>query len=975
MQGTSGAFSSSATGRSYRFRRRTIAALLIAALSSSWSAHARETLRVLDINLEPLIEQAAREPARFAVEIPHAARLEDSGQWQQVGDSAHWSYFVRVPDAVSLSFHAIDTSLPAGAALTVRSGATHFTYSAGDVRNGELWSRILKGDTLAITLDVPLRLKRSTRFAIVGLQAGYRTLGSGGANHPAYNRVRARTAASQRENAVSIAAAGPNDSCVENFQCNITAANEGPGRSSVALVIANAVQCTGTLVNNARQDGVPYILTARHCQAGANGQPAPQNAASVSVYWNATTPCGDTLGDIYSPVTTIQSGATTIVEQQDLWLIRLTNGAGMQQPYFAGIDATGGAINGGYSAHHALSRKKQLTEWFGQALSLQMSGSSLGVPYTSDFLATSSQRGFFGPGASGSALFDQNNRVVGTASRGRETNGGPGACPVTPVAQPTESTATALYTSLAATWTSTADSTSSTGSTTLASVLDPDGTGTRSFNGAANLVQLILRGTTTSSISGTAPLSWDATGATSCVGELGEPGDGWAGPQSTGQGTDHVTSSRVGPTTYRITCNYPSGRVSSSTWTINWTEAIPVARFEENWGSAWVGAPVTMRWTSNVGPCSISAGDPDIPTVTNLPAEGSAPFVFTKPSKDFGWTVSLTCAGNQLAVATWYAAHPVVDLKATATDRKVGQFFNIDWNSYADYCTPSGGDPDDGWKDAQRGRFGSYRVTPTRVGTYVYTLTCTQAHLTAQNEITVKVTDDAPYATLAVSNTRPPYLEYFTIQVRSNLEGCYLYGLGGSSGGAGPVWLEKDEKYLADRPGTWNIQAVCTNNGLTASSAVIPVVIEMPVPPVNIGMGSSNAFAPNRGLLYTVTWVVSDATSCTASGHALFNGTVPTNGQVNINVAEGETVRLTLSCTGEGAPATRELSLVGLTPPPPASGGSSDSGGGGGGGVFDLLALAALGLIVALRELRRRHDSSSRFSAARVRRLQSLSRR
>src|SRR5689334_3540525 len=223
------------------------AALLLATLISSWNARAADVVRTLDVDLEPLIEKASRDPARFAVEIPHAANLEDSGEWHQIGDSAHWSYFVRVPGAVSLSFHAINTMLPAGGALTVSSGATHFTYSAADTRNGELWSRTLKGDTLAIALDVPLRMKSSARLALVGLQAGYRAMGPNTADHPAYARIRTKSAASLRESALPLAEASANDSCVENFQCNVTAANDGPGRSTVALVIANAVQCTGTL--------------------------------------------------------------------------------------------------------------------------------------------------------------------------------------------------------------------------------------------------------------------------------------------------------------------------------------------------------------------------------------------------------------------------------------------------------------------------------------------------------------------------------------------------------------------------------------------------------------------------------------------------------------------------------------------------------------------------------------------------------
>src|SRR5215472_7086922 len=48
----------------------------------------------------------------------------------------------------------------------------------------------------------------------------------------------------------------------------------------------------------------------------------PGAAESVVIYWDATTACGQTLESIYYDDTT-QSGATTIVEQQDAWLIKL----------------------------------------------------------------------------------------------------------------------------------------------------------------------------------------------------------------------------------------------------------------------------------------------------------------------------------------------------------------------------------------------------------------------------------------------------------------------------------------------------------------------------------------------------------------------------------------------------------------------------------------------------------------------------
>jgi len=75
------------------------------------------------------------------------------------------------------------------------------------------------------------------------------------------------------------------------------------------------------------------------------------------------------------------------------------------------------------------------------------------------------QLGNIGPGASGSALIDQNNHLVGSLTLGRTTSdtSGYGTCPASPPAAPNGSNGVADFTSLAAVWNSTADTTSNTG--------------------------------------------------------------------------------------------------------------------------------------------------------------------------------------------------------------------------------------------------------------------------------------------------------------------------------------------------------------------------------------------------------------------------------------------------------------------------------------------------------------------------------
>jgi hypothetical protein len=91
---------------------------------------------------------------------------------------------------------------------------------------------------------------------------------------------------------------------------------------------------------------------------------------------------------------------------------------------YAGFDASGTTVQGGYTIHHAEGFDKQFTAWSGQAATVQESV-VLGTTYLSNFLETVNQTGNVGPGASGSGLFNQNNHLTLASPRAeRQTTGG-----------------------------------------------------------------------------------------------------------------------------------------------------------------------------------------------------------------------------------------------------------------------------------------------------------------------------------------------------------------------------------------------------------------------------------------------------------------------------------------------------------------------------------------------------------------------
>jgi lysyl endopeptidase len=262
--------------------------LALVCLTSAQSAEVAQASvafeNTLDIDLAPKIDVAMLKRERFAVDVPHAVDPASAGSWERASGTSVWRYSVRIPSAVSMSFHAALFRLPSESSLAVTDAAgARALYSPGDGGELGLWSRVARGDSLRFELRVPTRDESQVVFAIASLQAGYRVLGGEGADHPHYRK---RLAASP---------AALNAACTENFACHETPQNSRNADATAAIVIGGVALCTATLINNVRNDGTPYLLTARHCQDNPS--------SGVVVYWDAVKPCGAVLGSVYDTQT------------------------------------------------------------------------------------------------------------------------------------------------------------------------------------------------------------------------------------------------------------------------------------------------------------------------------------------------------------------------------------------------------------------------------------------------------------------------------------------------------------------------------------------------------------------------------------------------------------------------------------------------------------------------------------------------
>jgi hypothetical protein len=846
-----------------------LASGLVVGLLIATSAAAAPQVRVIRTDLEALIRAASTSQVQFAVHIPHAASLSDSGSWSEADGQSIWRYGVRVPTAVSMSFHATGVSLPSGAVLTVRSAKTTTSYTVRDLRRPELWSRVQPGDGLEFTLRVPTTERAAASLRIDSVQAGYRSIGAGVKDHPYYRRLSMKQSTSGSA------------SCVQNYECSVTTANTPPAQATVGLIIGNLYQCSGTLINDVPGDGTAYILTARHCETGQLGGGNPGAASTVLVYWDATTTCGTALGSLYDPGVPMQHGATTVVEQQDAWLIKLNYSPVVTDAQLAGFDASGGTVQGGYTIHHALGYDKQYTTWFGQAASVQMSD-VLGSSYISDFLETVNQTGNTGPGASGSALFDQNNHLVGSLTLGRRDgdNTGYESCPVSNPSPPNGSNGSNDFTPLAALWKSTADTSSTTGSVTLQSILDPNDTGTLVV---ANISAptLTFTASTYNAVNGTAiQLTWSAPNATACTAEGGVVGDGWSGALAA-SGSQSVSETAANSVGYFLRCAYAGGRTAEAAVTVSWLGPSPILQFNAP-NQVWTTAPATLTWNSNVGPCSINGGSLSL---SNLPTSGSTSTTqATTGLVDYVLTCGPPNQSDSYPVTVQYVT-PSLVFQANGTDRALGQVFFLLWSTAATSCTPSGGAPNDGWTNTAFTGFRASSPQPvnptvTTPGTYTYTLTCSAGSASVQQSVTVTFENNAPYVTMIPSTSTVTFsgspADWITVNWITNQSGCGIASVPNAyiQESYGPITdpAQGTLTFSPPQSGSYQLTAYCyaslaSGPPPSVISAPLTLTVLPPAPPT-----ASLSIVPTTvaaGQPFTITWSSTNTTGCSG------NGTVP----------------------------------------------------------------------------------------------------
>ncbi|HEX4886924.1 MAG TPA: T9SS type A sorting domain-containing protein [Luteibaculaceae bacterium] len=197
---------------------------------------------------------------------------------------------------------------------------------------------------------------------------------------------------------------GPGDSgpCNVNAICP-EAQNWINQRNSTVIILAGGSGfCSGTLINNTLNDGKPYILTAQHCGLNVNNWSFRFNYQSTSCASNSIAPGNQTV-----------SGATLKATNGDSdvsLLLMNSKPPTSYNAYYSGWDRSDAVPSSQFCFHHPSADLKKFSRNTNPAVKdFYLSGNTPPITWRVDAWELGTTEG----GSSGSALWDQNGRIIG----------------------------------------------------------------------------------------------------------------------------------------------------------------------------------------------------------------------------------------------------------------------------------------------------------------------------------------------------------------------------------------------------------------------------------------------------------------------------------------------------------------------------------------------------------------------------------
>lgn len=346
-------------------------------------------------------------PPRFGFAHEVNLGLNNAGHWTEMAGGRLWRLRIVSAGAYSINFIFDEFYMPEGASLFIYNDDRSEVIGAFTELNnkpyGKFSTQPVSGSVVTLEYYEPEEVRDKGRMGISKVIHAYRNL---------FGKAEA-VRNKDRNGGFETQDFGDSGSCNVNINCSQGNSWQDDKHAVAMVLLSDGTRwCSGSLINNEREDYTPYFLSAFHCaDISGNGSLSSSeinDAESWVFMFNYESPtCSNSDGQTNQTV----SGAflSAGLDDSDFLLMELSaDPPYAYDPYFAGWSRSSTAANNTVGIHHPNGDVKKISIDDDSPVSDSWPGTPSNSHWEVYF-----EEGTVEHGSSGSPLFDQNHRIVG----------------------------------------------------------------------------------------------------------------------------------------------------------------------------------------------------------------------------------------------------------------------------------------------------------------------------------------------------------------------------------------------------------------------------------------------------------------------------------------------------------------------------------------------------------------------------------
>lgn len=344
-------------------------------------------------------------PYRVAFNMPVHFDFFDYAQKEIIGDRLVWALEITSQGAKALNVYYENFILPADGLFFVYSSQYDYISGAFSQENnrpsGLFATAMIPGDKMVLEYSEPLSSGMNTPRAVIRISdIGYHYRGAASLTGEKIDE---------------------SEFCEVNINCPEGDNWQNEKKGVVKLVMKEgsaSYLCSGSLINNTAQDLTPYLLTAYHCSASASAA----DKEMWVFYFNYEREGCENTGT--APTTQSLTGCTMVARGPmsggtDFQLLLLHESPPKDfNPVWNGWDRSITPSSSGVSIHHPAGDIKKISTY---TTTLSIGNWSSGMAqghWRVYWAATQTNHGVTEGGSSGSPLFNNDHKIIGTLTGG-----------------------------------------------------------------------------------------------------------------------------------------------------------------------------------------------------------------------------------------------------------------------------------------------------------------------------------------------------------------------------------------------------------------------------------------------------------------------------------------------------------------------------------------------------------------------------